>query len=179
MIHSKRRSATNACVASLMLAAPLVACSADSSPRSEVGTAPANSAPSSVLAAAGPHNATKAALVDPDVLSTLRGVAIRASSKAGVSQPQRVYAVAASDHQAAETLLSGAVINDHSPVFVIVMTGGPFTHISHPPGADAPTGNVMSITVDAQTYRVTDIGITQTEPDLTQMGSDVVDLMAP
>jgi hypothetical protein len=178
MVHSERRSSTIVRVAFLILMAPLVACSADASSRSEVGTAPASSTTSSALVAAGPRKAEKAALVDPDVISTLRSVAIRASTKAGVPQPRSVYAVAASDHQAAETLLSGAVINDHSPVFVIVMTGGPFTRTSHPPGAKPPTGNVMRLTVDAQSYRVTDIGLISDAPDLSQIDSNVVDLTA-
>lgn len=178
MVHSKWRSSTMVRVAFLMLAAPLAACSVDAPSRSEVGTAPANSATSSALGDASPANAAKPALVDPNVISALRTVAIQASTRAGVSQPQSVYAVAAPDRQAAETLLSGAVVYDHSPVFVIVMTGGPFTHRSHPPGAEAPTGNVMTITLDARTYRVTDVGFVQTAPDLGQIDSNVVDLMA-
>jgi hypothetical protein len=88
-----------------------------------------------------------------------------------------MHAVAASDHQAAETVLSGAIINDHVPVFVIKMTGGPFTDGSHPPGVPAPPGsNVLTLTVDAATYRVTDIGYVDEEPDLGRIGPMTVKL---
>jgi hypothetical protein len=124
-------------------------------------------------------NAAKAALGDPNVRGRLRGMGLQASSVAGVASPTTMQLVAASDHQVAQTVISGAMINDHAPVYVIEMTGGPFTAIQHPPGGTAPQGNVLTLTVDAQTFRVTDIGYHPVAHDLTQMDSDVVDLMAP
>jgi hypothetical protein len=76
----------------------------------------------------------------------------------------------AADHQAAQTVLSGANVNDHAPVVVIKMTGGPFTATHHPPGVAAPQGNVLTLTVEAATYRITDIGYADVEPDLSQIG---------
>jgi hypothetical protein len=89
-----------------------------------------------------------------------------------------MIAVASTDHQAAEKVVSGDIVNDHAPVYVVEMTGGPFTakYASTPPGVPAPQGNVLTITVDALTYRVTDAGIMPNAPDLTQISSDVVDL---
>jgi len=112
-------------------------------------------------------------------MANLRGIGLRVSSAAGVSSPTTMRAAAASDHQAAQTILSGAIINDHAPVYVIKMTGGPFTATQHPPGAPAPQGNVLTVTVDAATYRVTDIGYVTVEPDLSQIGALAVDLSAP
>lgn len=124
----------------------------------------------------GDPQAAQAALADPDVLATLRGLALHFSSLSGVPSPKTMQVVAASDHQAAETILSGAVVNDHAPVHVIKMTGGPFTAKLHPPGAQAPQGNVLTITVDARTHRVTDVGYVNVEPNLSQIGPVVVNL---
>ena len=84
--------------------------------------------------------------------------------------------VAAADHQEAEAILSGATINDHAPVYVITITGGPFTALSHPPDAPAPQGNVLTLTIDAATHSLTDIGFVDAAPDLSRFGSHV-DLM--
>jgi hypothetical protein len=116
-------------------------------------------------------------LGDPNVITKLRSMALRVSSQAGVSSPVTIMAVAASDHQAAETVISGAIINDHSPVYVVQMTGGPFTSRLAPPGRAAPQGKVLTFTVDAGTYRLTDIGFDPVAPDLTHIGSVVVHLL--
>ena len=50
-------------------------------------------------------------------------------------------------------VVTGDIVNDHTPVYVIEMTGGPFT-----------------------AYRLLDIGVEPVAPDLTQFGPDVVDL---
>lgn len=75
-----------------------------------------------------------ASLSDPNVINKLRSFGLQASSLAGVSSPTAMLAVAASDHQVAQTMISGAIVNDHSPVYVIEMTGGPFS-ASRPPKA--------------------------------------------
>jgi hypothetical protein len=129
---------------------------------------------------AGPADpkAAQAALSDPKVVAELRDLALQASSRAGVPSPKTMVAVAASDHQAAEMVLSGAIISDHAPVYVIEMTGGTFTATGHPPGGAAPQGNVLTLTVDATTHSVTDIGYVDEEPDLDKIGSVQVDLLA-
>lgn len=117
-------------------------------------------------------------LADPRVVAKLHDVALELSSIAGESSPTTMYAAAVSDHQAAERVLSGAVINDHAPVFVIVMTGGPFTALEAPPGVPATEGTVLTAVVDAATYDVTDVGIVNAEPDLSTIASATVDLNA-
>lgn len=98
----------------------------------------------------------------------------------GVSSPAAIQAVAASDRQTAESILSGAIIPDHAPVYVLKVRGGPFTSQRKPPGvAAAPQRAFLTITVDAATKRLTDTGYDDAEPDLTQIGSPVVDLTAP
>ncbi|MEO8181964.1 MAG: hypothetical protein ABI895_24275 [Deltaproteobacteria bacterium] len=120
-----------------------------------------------------------AALADPKVKASLLDLALRVASDAGVAQPAKVLAVAAADHQVAETLLSGDIINDHAPVYVIEVTGGRFTAQDHQPReVPAPQGDVLTITVDAATLRVTDIGFVDVEPDLSALGP-TVDLSSP
>ncbi len=123
--------------------------------------------------------AAEAALGDVNEVARLRGIALAVSTVRGVSSPKTMHVVTASDHQAAATLLSGAIVNDHSPVYVVKMTGGPFTATSHPPGLPYPQGNVLTVTIDATTHRVTDVGYHDEEPDLGQIGSHPVEMSAP
>ena len=125
-----------------------------------------------------PPAATQAGLGDPNVRAKLRALALQASSADGVSSPGTMIAVASADHQAAEKIVSGDIVNDHAPVYVVEMTGGPFTakNASVPPGAATPQGNVLTLTVNALTFGVTDVSLTSNAPDLTQISSDVVDL---
>jgi hypothetical protein len=127
----------------------------------------------------GNGNAAQLALADPNEIAKLRGIALRAASTAGVSSPKTIHAVAASDRHSAESVLSGAVINDSTPVYVIKMTGGPFTALQHPPGTGFPQGNVLTLTINATTHEVTDFGLVNDEPDLSQIGPLTVDLLAP
>lgn len=92
-----------------------------------------------------------------------------------------MVAVASADHQLAEHVVSGAIVNDHAPVFVVEMTGGPFTTEntgSHPAGASAPQADVLTLTIDAKTFRITDAGVGPNAPDLSQIDSNVVNLLA-
>ena len=68
------------------------------------------------------------------------------------------------------SLLSGAIINDHAPVYVIKMSGGTFTSRHHPSGGAAPHGAFL--TFDHRrinSHRVTDVGYVDNEPDLTKI----------
>jgi hypothetical protein len=49
----------------------------------------------------------------------------------------------------------------------------------HPREAPAPQGNVLTVTVDAATHRVTDVGFIDVEPDLSRIGQLAVDLAGP
>jgi hypothetical protein len=118
-------------------------------------------------------------LRDPAVRATVRAAVLSQASLAGVTSPHVMLAVAAVDHHAAEDVVCGSIIDDHSPVYVVQMTGGPFIVPDHPRGVPAPQGDVMTVTVDAQTYDVTDVSYTATAPDLRQIDPDVVDLLAP
>lgn len=105
-------------------------------------------------------------LADPSVRAKLRALALQASSANGVPSPKTMIAVYSPDDQAAQEAISGEIVNDHVPVYVIEVTGGPFTcnSCSVPPGASAPQGNALTITVNAQTFQGTDFGITPNVP---------------
>jgi hypothetical protein len=118
-------------------------------------------------------------VTDPSVRGTLRQVAHGIAKRAGVESPASMVAVAAADHQAAEAVVSGAVIDDHAPVYVVQMTGGTFTAIRHPRGRPVPAGNVLTITFDATTFLVTDVGYDSIAPDLTKIDARTVDLLVP
>ena len=54
-----------------------------------------------------------------------------------------------------------------------------FTALHHPHGQDFPTGTVLTVTYDAKTMRITDVGFDTAAPDLHAIDANVVDLMAP
>ena len=119
-----------------------------------------------------PTTAAQTGLEDPNVRAKLRTMALQASSADGVTSPKTMTAVASPDHQLAEKIVSGDIVNDHVPVYVVVVTGGTFMDNAArtPPGVPAPSGSVLTFTVDAQTFRLTDFGLTDSAPDLTQLG---------
>lgn len=117
------------------------------------------------------------ALDDPAVVAKLHEIAQQAASAGGATPPTKMYAVAVSDHQVAELAAGGATIYDHAPVFVIVITGGHFTGRGSPSNeTPIPEGTVLTLTLDAATYEITDVGIDDVEPDLSKVASDRVDL---
>lgn len=121
-------------------------------------------------------SATPPTLADPKILAELRGLAMNVSAASLVTAPKKMRVVAAVDHQDAERTLSGATVNDHAPVYVITVTGGPFTAVHHGHGSAAPRGNVLTLTIDAATRTVTDIGYVDAEPDLNKLGGAPIDL---
>jgi len=126
--------------------------------------------------ACGPSNEPTAVaqtgLADPNVRAKLRAMALQASSANGVPSPKTIEAVASPDRQAAEKIVSGGIVNDHVAVYVVEVTGGTCTDntASTPPGVPAPSGSVLTLTVDSQSFRITDFGLTDTAPALTQIG---------
>ncbi len=81
------------------------------------------------MGACGPNEpaATQGSLADPSVRAKLRVMALQASSANGVPSPKTMLGVYSSDDEAAQEIISGDIVNDHVPVYVIEVTGGPFT----------------------------------------------------
>lgn len=116
-------------------------------------------------------------LGDPKVVAKLHDLGLRLSDLAGVPEPTTMYAVEVSDHQRAEYAVSGAIVYDqYAPAYVIVTTGGRFRALEAPPGVTPPEGSVLTATVNAATYEATDVGITNFEPDLSQVALATADL---
>ena len=118
-------------------------------------------------------------LSQPAVRVQLADASRTLAKQLNVAQPATMMAVATTDHQVAEAAISGAVLNEHDPVYVVQMTGGTFTALHHPHGQDFPTGTVLTVTYDAKTMRITDVGFDTVAPDLHAIDTNVVDLMAP
>ena len=108
-------------------------------------------------------------LATASVRSDLRARALFFAQRAGVAAPPRIVAVAAADHQAAESEISGAIVDDHVPVYVVQMTGATFTATRHPPGVPAPTGKVLTVTFDAATLNVLDVGYDEVAASLARI----------
>jgi hypothetical protein len=123
------------------------------------------------LASAKPIGLTRT-----EIVASLHALALDTSKRWGVEAPATVRAVATADHQASESVISGAIINDHSPAYVVQVTGGTFTALHHPPNVDPPQGKVLTITYDAETLRMTDVGIDEVAPELLQIDREVIDL---
>jgi hypothetical protein len=143
---------------------------------------PSGSSPppaASTAARVGATTFQRAQLRDAAVAKEIRDLALNEALRAGVASPRTMRAVAASDHQEAENVVSGAVIADHDPVVVVQMEGGPFVSGSHPRNSAPPQGDVLTITLDLATRRVTDIGYDAAPADLHRIDAEVVDLMAP
>lgn len=120
-----------------------------------------------------PTAVAKTGLADPNVRAELRTIALQASAGNGVPSPKTIEAVASSDDEVAQKVVSGGdIVNNHVPVYVVEVTGGTFTAYaaSPPSGAPLPTGSVMTITVDQTTFQETDFGLGDTAPDLSQLG---------
>jgi hypothetical protein len=119
-------------------------------------------------------------LGDPTVRTTLRNESLSSSRANGVQMPTTMLAVASTDRQTAERLVSGDIVADHSAVYVVAMTGGTFTAVSasSPPGASPPQGTVLTVTFNATTLAVTDVALLNSVPDLTAINPDVVNLLS-
>jgi hypothetical protein len=137
------------------------------------------SSSSTTTARTGATALQRAQLRDATVAKEIREIALSEALRAGVASPRTMRAVAASDHQEAENVVSGAVIADHDPVFVVQMEGGPFVSASHPRHGAPPQGDVLTITFDLATRRITDIGYDAAPADLQRIDAEVVDMMAP
>jgi hypothetical protein len=130
------------------------------------------------MASCADDSATVRPVTDTTVRRNLTSAARSIAQRAGVETPASIVAVAAADHQAAEAVVSGAILADHDPVYVVQMTGGTFTSPHHPHGRPAPQGNVLTVTFRAATLEVTDVGYDSVAPDLTKIDAQPVDLLA-
>ena len=131
----------------------------------------------SIVSACGSASSDPGNLDDSEVRAKLRALGLQSSSISGVPSPQTMTAVWSADHEAAERIVSGDIVNDHVPVYVIEVTGGTFTALDSPNGGDPFQGTFLTLTIDAQTFMGTDAGITRTAVDLHLIDPHVVNLL--
>jgi hypothetical protein len=128
------------------------------------------STPSGCAGAASAHRSTAIA-VQPVTTSTVRAMATRTAKVLGDSEPANATYVRTNRGAAGQ--LVGAKVDTDQSVYVIQMTGkfkvpaSPGAGTGHP----APTGTVLTVTVDAATGQVQDWGIDTTAPKLGTLGS--------
>ena len=139
---------------------------------------PEPSGSSSTVSSLSSPLTTSGGLSDPTVTSKLRDVSLAVAARAGVSSPATMRAVAASDHQKAETVISGSIVEGHEPVYVVQMTGGSFNALHRPSAApETPHGDYLTITFDQATLGILDIGYDMVAPSLTKIDPTVVNMM--
>jgi len=74
--------------------------------------------------------------------------------------------------QAAVSAASGGIVDSDQPVYLAVLTGSFVdNHAYVPPESDAPTGSVVTITVDAATQEILDLSVGDHQVDLSSLGA--------
>lgn len=128
-----------------------------------LGRAYAGSAPPHALAGAPPPPTSSE-------LTAIQGIALGAATSDGDPNPTNVVLVPTLRSQA-ELIDAGTPTNSDQAVYFVVMHGT-FTAagVPAPPGAAAPTGTVITLTIDAATNRVLDFGIEDSPPNVDRMG---------
>lgn len=108
---------------------------------------------------------------DPLALAAMRDMAIEISSLNGEASPQRGQ-VFASTRKFAQTVIDGDTVDTDQPVFVAVLHGNFVGYLASVPiEGQFPTGDVLTITFDANTLAVTDWGLVPVAPDTTRLGT--------
>lgn len=107
--------------------------------------------------------------------SQIKSIAMGFSAGFGDPNPGLIEHVESSRSEAV-LASSGDSVSDNREVFLIVAKGNFVDdNAPRPPGAPAPSGSVLTLTVDAQSGELTDFGIQQSVPDLASLGPVTVD----
>jgi hypothetical protein len=108
--------------------------------------------------------------VPASAISQLRVLASRAAKGNGDAAPEWVTAVLTTHAKALTSATPGDLVPDAGQVSVYLVTmRGHFTAYgaSPPPGAALPTGEYLSIVVDARTFQVLDLGLSPAPPPVS------------
>jgi hypothetical protein len=174
-VRSLSKRQTSACVLLAGMAFGVTQAAGSSGSASDgtgeaVGAAPASSPFASYAQPTGPE------LSD----SSMRSVALREAARAGDSKPSRMTGANATYDDAAKALDPGATRSPpssereasyrQSAVVVVVLHGHFTLKASTPAGRRAPSGQVLSIVIDAHTGLVEFRAIEESEPELAQLG---------
>ena len=104
----------------------------------------------------------------PAELRKLARLALGAASGAGDAHPTDGVIVP-STRLIAERVDAGAVVDSNQPVYFVLLHGH-FTANLAPPGGKAPTGTILTLTIDPRTGESLDSGIGNRMPKLTAIG---------
>ena len=117
------------------------------------------------------HTLEAGAAPDPLALAAMRNIALEMSSFNADAHPYGGQ-VFSSTRKFAETVINGDTVNTDQPAYVAVFHGNFVGYLaSVAPGAQLPTGHVMTIVFDAQTLEVTDWGLVDHAPAIAQLGA--------
>lgn len=102
--------------------------------------------------------------------SRLLEIALKMAADADERSPTLIQ-YSEGDRVQANLVASGTKIFEHRPTYLIAMRGQ-FTYwmAKRPPGRPPPRGTVMTLVVDAETGRLSDVGIHNRYPQLEQLG---------
>jgi hypothetical protein len=119
-------------------------------------------------AAIGVNAGLSGTLTDDEILHIGRDFA----AANGEPHPDAVTVIATTHKAAVSTAMPGDGVDDEGDVDLIVMTG----HFGadgakHPPGAQTPTGTVLSLVIDPRTGEIWDYGLGTRRPDLSSLGA--------
>jgi len=106
-------------------------------------------------------------------LVAVQQIALKAAADNGDAKPTTATLVPTT-RGIAEEIDAGASVNSDQPVYFVVLHGH-FTAngASIPEGASAPTGSVLTLTIDPNTNEITDLGIEDSTPDVGEIGVPV------
>jgi hypothetical protein len=90
----------------------------------------------------------------------------------GDPEPDDVTAIATTHNAAVHAAMEGDDVGDDEAVDLIVMTGDfSASGAKHPPGAETPTGTVLSLVIDPRSGEIWDYGLDDRRPDLSSLGA--------
>jgi hypothetical protein len=135
-----------------------------------IAVAIAVSLSSSAFGGSARHGGNNAVIALPSgaVLSQLKALATNITAQYGDNAPSGGQVTVAT-RQAANEVANGAEIIDSTPVYVVAVQG----HFTSPRGGPfgvAPQGTVMTLVIDSATFDPLDLTLSQTTPNLGQLG---------
>jgi hypothetical protein len=105
----------------------------------------------------------------------ITGIALGFAANAGDPTPTLVEHVETTRSQAVEASSADTVQNNAASYLIAMRGNFVLQDAPRPPGAAAPTGSVLTLVIDAQTGQLTDIGVQDNVPDLSQLGPVTID----
>src|SRR5450759_5959062 len=125
------------------------------------------------VATLGQSSGTSApALSLPAATSLARSAIANVMARVVATGPTNLSFVQSTRQDANNVVDPGTSVGSNQPVVVVLLTGSfKYTNTRVPPGTAAPSGTAVTFVVDDTTAGITDLGVTNTSPDLEALGS--------